>query len=92
MQSTAQAAATAAGQSDRHIDFQVLRNDEAFWTIRPVSEKAKAAAAAELGLGDRSAQDLGIVVGYIRSNALLHGLRSRGFSILYHGPAGPITL
>jgi hypothetical protein len=92
MRSTHQMKVATSEQTDRHIDFQVSRNDEAFWTIRPVSEKAKATAAAELGLDDRSGQELGIVVGYIRSNALLHGLRSRGFSILYHGPTGPITL
>ena len=75
-----------------HVDFQVTRNDEAHWTIQAVSEKAKAIAAKEFGLDSRCPQDLGIIVSYVRSNALLHALRSRGYSILYIGPAGPITL
>lgn len=75
-----------------HVDFQITRNDEAHWTIRPVSEKGKAIAAKEFGMDSRCPQDLGIIVGYVRSNALLHSLRSRGYSILYLGPAGPITL
>jgi hypothetical protein len=87
-----QVALSAAGRTKPHVDFQVSRNDEAHWTIQPVSEKAKATAVIEFGLDSRSPQDLGIVVGYIKSNALLHRLRSRGFSIFYNGPAGPITL
>jgi hypothetical protein len=86
-----------AGQNKPHVDFQVSRYDDFFWTIKPVFKKAKAAVAMELGLDDRPAQDLGIqefgiVRGCIKSNALLNALRPRGFSILYHGPAGPITL
>jgi hypothetical protein len=91
MRSTAQTAA-AIGQNDRHVEFQVSRNADAFRTIRPVSDKAKGVSVAEFGLDSRSAHDLGIVAKYFGSNAKVQGRRSRGFSILCHGPAGPITL
>jgi hypothetical protein len=85
-------AAQAVGQQGRHVDFRVTRKDEAFWTIEPLSEKAKTIADREFGLDAKAPQDQGIVTGYARSNALLHSLRVRGYAILYIGPAGPITL
>jgi hypothetical protein len=36
--------------------------------------------------------DCSIVAEHAQSNAFLLALRSRGFSILYRGPAGPMTL
>jgi hypothetical protein len=85
-------AKAASGRSRPPVDFQVSRKDEMHWTIQPVSEKARALAAAEFGLDGGSPRDGTLVAGYVKSNALLHALRSRGFSILYDGPAGPITL
>ena len=92
MQSVENTAAVPLHAAKLHTDFQVTRNDETHWTIQPVSDKGKAIAEKEFGLDSRFPQDLGIIVSYVRSNAVLHSLRSRGFSILYIGPAGPITL
>ncbi|MCB5175404.1 MULTISPECIES: hypothetical protein [Microvirga] len=92
MRAEDQPARAAAGRSGLEIDFQVSRSTETLWTIEPVSQKAKLIAAAEFGLAETSPQKPGLVAGHVRSNALLHALRSRGFSILYNGPAGPITL
>jgi len=92
MRTADQTAHVTAAHAKPQVDFQVSRNNEAYWTIKPVSEKAKEAAVREFGLDGAAPQDSGIVVGYVKSNALLHGLRSRGFSILYYGPTGPITL
>lgn len=92
MRSVEIAAAELSRTAKTHVDFQVTRNDEAHWTIQALSEKGRAIAAKEFGLDSRCPQDLGIIVSYVRSNALLHSLRSRGYSILYIGPAGPITL
>jgi hypothetical protein len=66
------------------IDFHVSRMDPAHWTITPVSRKAKAAAI------DLIPHDLPLQ--RAESNALLLALRAHAFSILYHGPAGPIRL
>jgi hypothetical protein len=74
------------------VDFHVTRNDGARWTIRAVSERAKVAALREFALDTSDQDDPCLVVGYVKSNALLLSLRSRGFSILYMGPAGPIHL
>lgn len=66
------------------IDSYVSRRDPAHWTVTPVSKKAKAAAI------DLIPHDLPLQ--HAESNALLLALRAHGFSILYHGPAGPIRL
>lgn len=92
MRSAENRAATPPLAAKPHADFQVTRDDEAHWTIQAVSEKGRAIAAKEFGLDSRCPQDLGIIVSYVRSNALLHSLRARGYAILYIGPAGPITL
>ncbi|MBF9231770.1 hypothetical protein [Microvirga alba] len=92
MLSAGHVAHPATWQTKPPVDFQVTRNDGAYWTIRAVSEKAKATALREFGLDAKTQKDPCIVVGYVKSNALLLSLRSRGFSILYLGPAGPISL
>ncbi|NIX76659.1 hypothetical protein [Microvirga terricola] len=74
------------------VDFHVTRNDGARWTIRAVSERAKVAALREFALDTPAQDEPCLVVGHAKSNAVLHSLRSRGFSILYMGPAGPIRL
>ena len=91
MTASDQAAASVAEQGRAPIDFRVSRKDQAHWTIEPVSAVAREAAAILTTAYD-TGQGHSIVAAHARSNALLLALRARGFSIVYHGPAGPITL
>lgn len=92
MLSTGHATQPAPRPQRPPVDFHVTRNDGSRWTIRAVSERAKVAALREFALDTPPQEEPCLVVGYVKSNAVLQSLRSRGFSILYMGPAGPIHL
>ncbi|MGO4570901.1 hypothetical protein [Microvirga sp. 2TAF3] len=74
------------------IDFRVVRNDDAFWTIQALTDRAKLAASQYFRSRGQSFYGNSIVSDHMTSNDLLYRLRQEGFSILYIGPAGPIEI